>query len=862
MLDRLSNENYATVVREHLVTIAPALQRIDGAIADAGGDRVALEVLRTMRIYLVSGLFDADYYRRTNPDLREPDLDLLEHFVRHGEKEGRRPNQVFWPWFFRDDIVVLPPCEFEAAGRDDRHALMRVKRMLTERLGLHEAFACYRRMLGLDDREQISLKRIGSLREAAEVQRGAFFEAAAAGEPFRVAAPNVLGEGNHRAIDGIARSIFVACLIDARVRGGSGVIETGAVALLDYQEFETARAGDQLDFDPAVFQAADDAAWIIVAGDEADEIELDEAFLLVGPRTDGFGHWLWEYLPKYLAAVHAHALPPVPILIDADMPSTHHQALELMLPEGVAIVELPAFAPARVRRLWCAPSQMYMPVLRERSRQFRWDCLAAPPERYAAIIGEMARRIDRGSPAPGGTGKVFLARRHFRHRRLFNEPAIEAAAAERGFRIVEPEELDFAAQVRLVREARFIIGADGPALFLAFFARPGTRLCILCHPDTAGLAVLTGPLGEIGIEVTVLTGPYIRIGDEHRDGSLYQIDEDGFRAFLEVWGKSAVVNGRSPTGPVRQLRPAGPKKRGAPRIAAFVGVKDEVEIVARIIDHNRAIGFDLTVFCDANSTDGTFEIIERYRSDGDIRIMQIQDPDHPDFYFPAALEMMKREEIGWVVSLDADEYCIPASGNVKDCASLENGDLLLLDRFNIPLSPSGPMMPERLDPDHYGDLLLIAKPIANLPIYLRQHANTPWIIGVDAPKAMARPERTSTVREGGHDIIAADRAPLRWSRPADLFIAHLPLTTRTRFVRKIDNARRFLDAHDAAGEGYLTADSAWHWRRWIALAEEGRLDEEFDRSIFDPAMIAELRRAGVIRSAGEIFGRNDRQRSR
>lgn len=855
MLERLSNENYARIVDEHLARVGPTLTRIDAGIrtaAAAGGDRAALELLRTMRIYLASGLFDADYYRRTNPDLREPDFELLQHFVRHGDKEGRRPNPVFWPWHFRDDTAVPPPCEFEASGRSDQLALMRVKRMLTERLRLDEAFDCYRRILGLDDRERISLKRIGSLREAAEARRGAFYEAAAAGTPFRVAAPNVLGEGNHYAIDGIARSIFVACLIDARVRGRSGMIETGELALLDYQEFETARAGDQLDFDPSVFHAAGDAAWIIAAGDDDRVLELDEAFSLIGPHTDGFGHWLWEYLPKYIAAVHAHALPPVPVLIDAGIPKVHREALELMLPEGVAIVELPAFAPARVRRLWCAPSQMYMPVLRERSRQFRWDSLAAPPERYAAIIDQMVRRIDRFSPAPAGTGKLFLARRDFRHRRLYNEPAIEVAAAERGFRVVDPEELDFAEQIGLVRAARFIIAADGPALFLALFARPGTKLCVLSHPDTAGLTVLTGALGERGIDITVLTGPYIRIGDEHRDGSLYQIDEDELRAFLHLWDESAATAG------MRGRRSAArPKRSRALKIGAFVTVKDEAEIIGPMIDHHRAIGIDPIVVCDVNSSDGTLEILQRYQSDGNFSIIRIEDPDYPEPHVPLALEMLKKAGVDWVVFVAADEFCIPATGLIEDCAGLVETDLLLVDRFNVPVGPAGPLMPDRLVPERYDELLLLATPIANFPDYLRQHADTPWIIGVDAPGTVARPERVGGVKAGLHDIDAADRAPLRWSRPADLVIAHLPFSSRARFARKISNARRFLAARDVAGDG---AEVAWHWRRWVAMDEAGRLDEEFDRSVFDAGTIAEFRARGIIRSAAEIFSGRDGRR--
>lgn len=850
MLDRLRNDNCINVVDEHLARIAPQLQDIDKRIegAAAAGDRSGLEALRAMRIYLASGLFVHEFYRRGNPDLQQlSDFELVEHFVRHGEKEGRVPNPVSWPSYSWDDVIILgihPPCEFEASGRGDQLAVMRVKRMLTRLLARDRAFDCYRRMFGLSSADRIRCKPIGSLRAAAQAQRGAFFEHSAGGEPFRVAAVNVRGEGNQHELGGIARSIFVACLIDARVRGRSAVIETDRVALLDYQEFETAKTGDQLDFDPAVFRTEGDAAWVIEAG--GDVLELDEAFTLLGPRSDGFGHWLWEYLPKYVAAVQANALPPVPILIDADMPPVHRAALELLVPQGVRLIELAAFAPARVRRLWCAPSQMYMPVLRDRGRQFRWDCLAAPPERYAALIDQMVRRLDATPASPDRFDKLFLARRDFRHRRLFNEEAIAAMAAERGFHVVDPEHLDLAAQVRLVRDARFIIAPDGPALFLAFFARRGTKLCVLSHPDTAGLTVLSGPLRAIGVDVTVLTGPYIRIGDEYRDGSAYQVDEEAFSAFLPEWRSRAARTAADGSAAARS-------KRRPLKIGAFISVKDEVEIIARTIDHHRAIGVDPIVVCDVNSTDGTFDILQRYQAQGLCQIIRIEDPDYPEPHVPDALDMLKELGADWVVFVAADEYCIPLSGKLEDCAALADTDLLIVDRFNVALSPGGPLMPQRVVPARHDELLLLFEPVADLANYLQEHPDAPWIRGMDAPAVIARPQRLGGVKPGIHDIVVADRAPLRWSRPSDLFVAHLPLTTLSRFTRKVDNIRRFFAAHDAAQDDFSIPGTTSHWRRWVALANQGLLRQEFDRSVFDMTTIAEMRARGSIRSATEIF---------
>ena len=50
------------------------------------------------------------------------------------------------------------------------------------------------------------------------------------------------------------------------------------------------------------------------------------------------------------------------------------------------------------------------------------------------------------------------------------------------------------------------------------------------------------------------------------------------------------------------------------RIAAHIGVKDEVELIERVINHLQAIGIDVFVICDMYSTDGTSEILEKYRS--------------------------------------------------------------------------------------------------------------------------------------------------------------------------------------------------------------------------------------------------------
>jgi glycosyltransferase involved in cell wall biosynthesis len=286
------------------------------------------------------------------------------------------------------------------------------------------------------------------------------------------------------------------------------------------------------------------------------------------------------------------------------------------------------------------------------------------------------------------------------------------------------------------------------------------------------------------------------------------------------------------------------------RIAACLGVKDEAELIEKSIAHLRRIGVDLIIAYDVNSTDGTSELIEKYRSDHDFWILRVDDQTRDEFetWTRAMLALIKSAGADWVIFLDADEFWIPATGSLKECDCLAENDVLSVPRFNIPMGAGGPLMPRNLIPGHYHELMLYVHRVADLRAHLENDPAAVWIQGVDEDKVMARPERIGTIEVGAHNVFPADSIPLRRAKPTDLFIAHLPFTTRSRFKRKVANIRKMLQAQEASMEGL-----AWHWRRWIDLADRGGLDGEYDRSLLTSDRVPELRRTGVIRTAGEIF---------
>ncbi len=89
---------------------------------------------------------------------------------------------------------------------------------------------------------------------------------------------------------------------------------------------------------------------------------------------------------------------------------------------------------------------------------------------------EFYRRISANvAPAPGRfPTRIILARGPAAQRLLLNEDDLIATLAPLGFRVVRPETLSLADQVRLFRGAEAIIAPHGAALANLGFARPGT----------------------------------------------------------------------------------------------------------------------------------------------------------------------------------------------------------------------------------------------------------------------------------------------------------------------------------------------------------------------------------------------------
>jgi len=420
-----------------------------------------------------------------------------------------------------------------------------VKDMLARQFGIDEGFRIYREQLSPAKSmnrarpQRIEARRVAEIREAARAEAEFFSEVHPSGETFAIAPPHVVGEGDRHPLAGTARSSYVACLRNVRIHGRSTVLGLDTGPALDYERFELRETKDRWNVDHYIFHAEHDVArWIAF---DQPIVEIDEAFgSLLGTSSTSWGHWLGDYVPKFVLAVHSGQLPHVPVLIDAGLPQTHRQALELIMPEGTEIIEISPEWEVRVRRLWYAPSLGYAPLLPHFNPTFFWDKFCTVPARWTPILAAMGRAADSLPQIEGPGERIYLSRKPYRWTKLLNGDAIESIARSRGFAILYPEDYPLPELARYVRNASFVIGPVGSQMVNAYFAKPGTRVCYLTHPFLMG--AWPYPLRAAGVDVTMFIGPATNVNDapepptfgypHHAD---YQVDPVCFTGFLDEW---------------------------------------------------------------------------------------------------------------------------------------------------------------------------------------------------------------------------------------------------------------------------------------------------------------------------------------
>ena len=134
----------------------------------------------------------------------------------------------------------------------------------------------------------------------------------------------------------------------------------------------------------------------------------------------------------------------------------------------------------------------------------------------------------------------------------------------------------------------------------------------------------------------------------------------------------------------RTMRPADPRRL---TIIGTLMVRDEVDIIAAMIEHHVAQGLDRLIVTDNGSVDGTAEVLQQYADAGIVELHH--DPVHLKQQHVLVTRMARRArtEYGadWVINADADEFWVPRDKKLTLRAALE-ATPLALNAFPVPVT--------------------------------------------------------------------------------------------------------------------------------------------------------------------------------
>lgn len=419
-------------------------------------------------------------------------------------------------------------------------AAMRFKQALVARVGVEAAFPLAVQEVGVPQLHALRRRSPRSIGDVARTEGRAYRELWPGGACVPLPPPTVVGEGDHGALAVTERAAYLACLDDVLVRGRSDLLLRGDEALADFERDEYHRSRDNPEFDPAVLHANGTEFWTMEP--THDVPRLPEALMLCGAHSRGFGHWMTEFLPKLATARLAGWGGAMPVLVDEQIPGTVRTALAALLPADAPLFTVAHMAALRVDRLWCMANPAYAGFFPSESNTAadiaHWS---AAPERFATLMREVAAMVDARTERPTNIGRVYLARKPDRRKRLVNDTSVAEVLRRRGFHCVYPEDLGLVEQFRLVRHARHIVAPDGSNSLLATMARPGAKACILSPPSTHRLVDVCATLAALGVEPTIFTGPCDTTGADYTEHPLwsfwndYRIDATAFESFLQGW---------------------------------------------------------------------------------------------------------------------------------------------------------------------------------------------------------------------------------------------------------------------------------------------------------------------------------------
>jgi len=253
--------------------------------------------------------------------------------------------------------------------------------------------------------------------------------------------------------------------------------------------------------------------------------------------------------------------------------------------------------------------------------------------------------------------------------------------------------------------------------------------------------------------------------------------------------------------------PKEKKSVAQPRLVMTLLVKNEEDKLEQNLLFHKAMGVDLFIVTDNNSTDKTMDILRGYEQKGWIaEIIEERATGYEQKQWVDRMIILARDryKADWVINADADELWYVPSGNLKQ--------EMARCRCRVLRCQVCGMYPEE-----------------GLPFWQWTHRVVP-VTGAEAASLSpysafgAQPKKVAH-RTAGYIAISMGNHKVTMLPPtvedSNIRVYHYNIGTREAFIQKMVQGGRELEQHRGRHGGR-------HWRYFYQLYKEGRLAEAYD----------------------------------